>query len=290
MMTNTTEKEINTDNNDGVMPTPEEKNDMVKAVQQEVDQVVETKSVDKRKKTIVEAMEALSETKNALSALDDNDTEKAIQALEQVTGKLELVLARQPDLALAPVDVKPIVHDVFSSTKTIETLLEEAEQALKHGEVQKARHLLSGLASEIIVETTSIPLATFPDAIKAIAPLLDEGKAEAAKTALHTLLGTLVVSKQVIPLPVERARALLKKAEELMKKPERTDEESTQILNNIAEAKRQLEMAQLLGYGHKKDFEDLYEQIKEIDKKAKAGKSGTGFFDELTAKFKALFD
>ena len=292
-MSNTKAKEELNDQCDaniGSVAVPEEKSEMVQAIQQEVEQVVETKAIDKRKKTIEEAAMTLSETNNALAALDEGDIDKTIHALEEVTGKLELVLARQPDLALAPVDVKPVVYDVYSSTQTIEYLLDDAEQALKHGEAQKARHLLSGLASEIVIETTSIPLATYPEAIKAIAPLLDEGKTKEAKAALQTVLDTLVISKQVIPLPVERSRVLLKRAEDLMEKKERTQEETDQITTFIVAAKQQLEMAQLLGYGRKKDFGELYSHIKEIDKKAKAGKSGSGFFDEMTAKFKAIFD
>ena len=39
-----------------------------------------------------------------------------------------------------------------------------------------------------------------------------------------------------------------------------------------------MEFAQALGYGSKKDFKNLYEQIEEIEEKTEGGKSGTGFF------------
>lgn len=148
----------------------EPKSAMVEAVQPAVDQVVEGKTAEKRRQTIGEAVTALTETKNALAALDEKDTTKALDALAQVTGKLELLLARSPRLALAPVDVQTVVHDIFAGTDTIEAILDEAEYALRHGEVQKARHLLSGVASEIVITTTSLPLATYPKAISAVAP------------------------------------------------------------------------------------------------------------------------
>lgn len=270
----------------------EPKSAMTEAVQPAVDQVVEGKAFEKRKQTMAEAVTALAETKKALAALDEKDTARALDALAQVTGKLELILARQPELAFAPVDVQTVVHDVFAGTDTIEDLLDEAEHALKHGEVQKARHLLSGLASEIVIQTTSIPLATYPGAIKAVAPLIDEGKIDEAKAALQAALGTLVVSSSVaIPLPVERARAMLKEAESLAEKSDRSTEEEKRLGAMLDDARKQLEMAELLGYGRKKkDFQEIYDQIKAVASKVKSGKSGKGFFDELTASFRSLFD
>jgi hypothetical protein len=47
--------------------------------------------------------------------------------------------------------------------------------------VQKARVLIRDLASEIIISVVSIPLQTYPDAIKAVAPLIDRGKIRPAQ-------------------------------------------------------------------------------------------------------------
>jgi len=269
----------------------EPKSAMVEAVQPAVDQVVEGKTAEKRRQTIGEAVTALTETKNALAALDEKDTTKALDALAQVTGKLELLLARSPRLALAPVDVQTVVHDIFAGADTIEAILDEAENALKHGEVQKARHLLSGVASEIVITTTSLPLATYPKAISAVAPLIDQGKIDEAKAALQAVLGTLVSSSVVIPLPVERARAMLKEAESLVEKSDRSAEEDKRLGALLDDARKQLAMAELLGYGRmKKDFKDIYDQIKSVKEKAKSGQSGKGFFDDIMATFRSLFD
>ncbi|MBQ0834134.1 YfdX family protein [Marinobacter sp.] len=270
----------------------EQKSAMTEAVQPNVDQVVEGSAAEKRKQTTEEAVSALAETKNALAALDEQDASKALNALSEVTGKLELILAQDPQLAFAPVDVQTIVHDVFASTDTIKTLIDDAEYALKHGEVQKARHLLAGLASEVVIKTTSLPLASYPEAIKAVAPLIDQDKTDEAKAALQAVLGTLVVSNSaIIPLPVERARAMLKEAESLAEKSDRAEAEEKRFGAMLKDAKKQLEMAELLGYGRrKKEFEDIYTQIKEVEAKVKSGKSGKGFFDEITASFRSLFD
>ena len=273
-------------------PQQEPKTAMTQSVQPAVDKVAEGEVAEKRKQTIEEATTALAETKKALGALDEQNTAKALDALAVVTGKLELIVARDPQMALAPVDVQTVIHDVFSGTTAIEDMIDEARRALKHGEVQKARHLLSGLASEIVVQTTSIPLATYPQAIKAVAPLIDQGKLDEAKVALQAVLGTVVVSKNsVIPLPVERARAMLKEAASLAENAERTKEESKRLTEMLKDAKKQIELAELLGYGgRKKEFRDIYTQLQEVEKKVASGRSGKGFLDGIVTSFRSLFD
>ena len=67
--------------------------------------------------------------------------------------------------------------------------------------MQQARALLSGLASESELQVTNLPLATYPAAIKAVAPLIDAGKKDEAKAALQLALNTLVVERFITPLP-----------------------------------------------------------------------------------------
>ena len=40
-------------------------------------------------------------------------------------------------------------------------------------------------------------------------------------------------------------------------------------------------MAQLLGYGDQNDYESLYTQLDDIEKKTEEGQSGKGFFDKM---------
>lgn len=73
--------------------------------------------------------------------------------------------------------------------------------------VQRARSLLEGLGSEIVFTVTNLPLATYPDAIKAIVPMIDEGRIKEAKVALGLALNTLVLTNHVVPLPILRLDA-----------------------------------------------------------------------------------
>ena len=268
---------------------PEPKPEVVTEVQPEVQKETDSQAADKRKQVLDEAVSALALTKSALAALDEKESARALATLAEVTGKLELIVAREPTLALAPVDVRTIVHDLFANTETVEAMTDEALDALKHGEVQRARRVLALLASEIVIAVTNIPLATYPAAVKSVVPLIDQGKIEEAKAALQLALGTLVETLSVIPLPILRAKLLVKRAETLTEDGQRSEASGERLQDLLNEARQQLEMAELLGYGKKKDFEPLYSELKKIKEKTGGGGCGKGWLDEIKARLSKLF-
>ncbi len=287
---NATNKEINEQAAVSSLPvSPEAKPEVVTEVQPEVQKETDSQAADKRKQVLDEAVSALALTKSALAALDGKDAARALATLAEVTGKLELIVAREPTLALAPVDVRTIVHDLFANTDTIEAMTDEALDALKHGEVQQARHVLALLASEIVISVTNIPLASYPAAVKSVVPLIDQGKIEEAKAALQAALSTLVETRSVHPLPALRARLLLKRAEPLVEDGQRSEASNERLETLLNEARQQLEMAELLGYGKRKDFESMYDELKKIKQKTGGGGGGKGWLDEVKAKLSRLF-
>jgi hypothetical protein len=183
-----------------------------------------------------------------------------------------------------------VTHDLLASPDTVKAIIHDAENYLEDGEIQKARPLVANLASEIVISSTSIPLATYPAAIKAIAPLIDEGRLDEARAGLQAALNTLVVTTdEVIPLPVVRAQQLLMKAESLAENQERTVKENENLTDMLAAARVQLNMAELLGYGSKKSFMPLYEQLDMIEDKIAGGKGGKGWFDKIKQQVLELF-
>ncbi|WP_440549835.1 heat resistance protein YfdX2 [Stenotrophomonas maltophilia] len=287
---NATNKEINEQAAVSSLPvSPEAKPEVVTEVQPEVQKETDSQAADKRKQVLDEAVSALALTKSALAALDGKDAARALATLAEVTGKLELIVAREPTLALAPVDVRTIVHDLFANTDTIEAMTDEALDALKHGEVQQARHVLALLASEIVIAVTNIPLASYPAGVKSVVPLIDQGKIEEAKAALQAALSTLVETRSVHPLPALRARLLLKRAEPLVEDGQRSEASNERLETLLNEARQQLEMAELLGYGKRKDFESMYDELKKIKQKTGGGGGGKGWLDEVKAKLSRLF-
>lgn len=268
---------------------PQEQSKAAQSVQPEVDAVAAKKAAEKRKAILADAQAALNETRSALKLLEEKKPKEALAALERVTGKLELIVARDPKLALAPVSSKVITHDLLANLDTVKSVIKEAKDYMDDGEIQKARPLVANLASEMVFETTSIPLATYPDAIKAVAPLIDDGKIDEAKTALQVALNTLVVTvDDVIPLPTLRAEQMLKNAEKLAEQKDRTDKDNKTLADLLKGAREQLKLAQLLGYGDKKAYKPMYEQIEQIEKKSEGGKSGKGWFDKIKKQISDL--
>ncbi len=239
------------------------------------------KADEKRQEIISEAVSALQETFNALKALEAGKKEEALKALANATGKLELVVARDPKLAFAPVDVSMTTFDVLATAQDVTMARKEVMRLLKEGNLPAARELLNSLRSEVVVSVAAIPLATYPDAIKAVTPLIDQGKVEEAKAALEAALSTLVVTRHVIPLPLLRVDEALVIAEVLAEKKDRDEKENQALENALDAAVEQLKLAEALGYGTHADYEVLQDQIREIREKVSGGKSGTGFFEKL---------
>ena len=110
---------------------------------------------------------------------------------------------------------------------------------------------------------------------------IDDGKQDEAKRVLQTALNTLVITNTTIPLPVVATQELLQEAEKLAEKADRKEDENKRLSELLTAAHNNLEFAEVLGYGTKKDFKDLYAQLDEIKDKTSSGKSGSGFFAKI---------
>jgi hypothetical protein len=249
---------------------------------QQIEKNAQDKTAEKRREIVSEAVAALDDTRAALKALDDKDGGKALSILQGVTGKLEIILARDPGLNLVPAAVTAVTYGVIATPEDVRRMRGQAEDLLNEGKIQAARRLLQVLASETDINTSNIPLVTYPAAIKQAAKLIDEGKMEDAKNVLQTALNTVVVTQTIVPLPVVAAQEMLKEAEKLAESKERKDEDNKRLTVLLDGAQTSIKLAQELGYGQKNDFEHFYEEIDKIRDKTSDGKSGTGFFDLIT--------
>jgi uncharacterized coiled-coil DUF342 family protein len=106
---------------------------------------------------------------------------------------------------------------------------------------------------------------------------------------LQVALGTLVTTDEIVPLPVLRAELLLDGAEALAENKERTNEDNDTLDDLLKSARTQLKLADLLGYGGKKSFEPLYQQLDQIEEKTSDGKSGKGWFDKIRQQISDMF-
>ena len=222
---------------------------------------------EKAQQIASEAVEVESETQKAIVALENKDTKDAVTILRGVSSKLDNLLAKNPGLALVPADVEADVFDFEGDNKEVANAIDEVEKLLKHGKLQSARQVVSDMASEIRVTTTSIPLGTYPAAIKQVIPLIESGKIDQAVVDLNSVLDTLVVTIEIMPLPVLRAEELLTVAAGLEHRDDLSKEKNRVEIQQFTDAaKDKLELAQLLGYGNKDDYKTLYKEIDAIHK------------------------
>jgi hypothetical protein len=235
---------------------------------------------------LADAVLALDATRTALTALDKGDKGTALAALERASGKIDLVVSRDPRLAFAPVEVGTTILDLYATPDTVMAAVRDAKDDLSLNRVQLARRLLKDLASEADTHVAEIPLATYPAAIKAIAPLIDAGKMDEAKAALEAALNTIVVVTYVVPLPRVRAQALLQEAKQLATKSNRTQDDGKKVHSYIDATRSQIQLAEALGYGSKDDYRPLYAQLDDIQKKTETGQPGKGLFARLEQSLK----
>ncbi len=247
------------------------------------DAEMQSQTADKRKTLIADATSAIQETQAALKHLDEGNTKAALSALERATGKLDVILARDPTLKLAPAGVGVVTYDLQGGLDAVNEVRKQAQNFMAAGQLQEARRLLRNLASETVISVTNIPLATYPDAMKTAVKLIDQKKTDEAKRVLQTALNTQLVTDTIIPLPIVKAQEALKNAESLAAKQERSKDDNDRLKTSMDEARGQLEFAQALGYGTKKDFDKMYAQLTEIRDKTADNKAGTGWFAKIKA-------
>ncbi len=232
---------------------------------------------------IKQAVDIIKKTTEAVKFIKEDKIDEAEKVMAQVVGELEIIIAKNPELALVPVDVAYETRDLVVDIPTVYKMTEAAQKAMDDGYYQSARKILSDLASEIVVKTSNLPLATYPDAMKMAVRLLSEGKKDEASAVLISALNTLVVVEQNIPLPVIRAEEYIKAAASVT---EGQEQNKIEIAVNLLEnADYQLKLAEALGYGKRdKEYKELAEAIDVLKKAIQEKQETKTLFDDLKNK------
>jgi hypothetical protein len=232
-----------------------------------------------------EAMAAIQETHNAIKALSENKKDEALAALERATGKIDILVGRNPKNALIPVELEVEVIDAApADVRAIRSLAEAAEEALDEKDYPTARVILQGMVSEIRVRTYNLPLATYPAVMRDAAKLIDQGKLDEAKVMLQGALNTLAVVDHVRPLPVVAAQLAIAEAEKKAKE----DKNAAQALLTLARA--ELQRAKELGYaGKDPEYAALDKAIDEVERQVKGGEESGSAFARLRERVGSFF-
>ncbi|MFA5301381.1 MAG: YfdX family protein [Bacteroidales bacterium] len=239
-------------------------------------------------KLIEEGVSAIDITYQALAAIEGGNKDKAIELIEKGVGKLEVLLARDANLVLIPIINTIKTEDFQGDLEAIKTIKKAVKKAIKDDYFQVLRDEIAKLGSEVRIETVSIPILTYPDALKLSASFLENDEIDLAKETLQTALNTLVLSEQRIPLPILRAQSLLEKAK---MQDAKEDDMKKEVLTLLENAEYQLVLAEELGYGNRdKEYKELNDAINEIRKSVKADGDSQGLFDKIIEKLSTFKD
>ncbi|MHC0067626.1 YfdX family protein [Nostoc sp. UIC 10890] len=253
--------------------------------QQEIDNERQ-KATDEAQRCIdQEAVSALKETRNAINAIDQKNTQEALQALERATGKLEILVARYPELGFVPVSAQVNIIDLApDNSNEIERIRNRIKSTVNGDDFRTARQLLNSLVSEIRTTIFNLPLETYPDAMKEAARLLKEGKTDEAKTVLQLALSTLVVTEVARPLPLLRADI------DIMSAIAIADSDRERTLRLLEDARNHLRLTQQLGYAKgDPEYAELEQAIQDIERQVRANERTADPLSRLLEKFSSFF-
>jgi len=240
-----------------------------------------------QKKLIQEAINSLKYTNDALIALNKNDKASAEKNIEKALGKLEVILAAKNAPKFLPIDSSVTMVEYIGTKKDVENTVDTVRDLLKHNKVQVARTLLNTLQSEIDIKVVSLPLVTYPDALKLAAKYLHENQVSKAKSVLEVALSTFDTTTTVIPLPLLKATDLINVSASLSKNGKKEE-----ALKYLQAAEDELDVAQALGYVSHSDttYKALHTAIKNVRKEIKGKNRAEKLFDELKRELKDFKD
>ncbi len=258
----------------------ENKNLTSQEVSTKATQTATIKAKDNKVKLIQEALESLKFSAKAVDELNKNKTDDAKKSIELALGKLESILASEHTPKLLPIENQMVVKNFIGTSDDVKKALEEVKSLLAKGKVQEAGELLISLQSEIDVTTVSLPLASYPDALKLASKYLIEKHPAKAKHVLEIALNTFAQDEQIIPIPLINSLELVDVASKIAK------EDKEQALKHLALAKDDLKKAEALGYisSSTTTYKQLDELIEKTQKEVKGPNKAEKLFKELGEK------
>jgi hypothetical protein len=230
-----------------------------------------------------DAIAAVGLTGEAIKLITENKKDDALASIERATGKINILIARNPASALIPVSVEVVVIDTAPvDSKVIDQIVQRATDATKHRELPLARILLASLVSELRIRTTSLPLATYPGALQQAAQLLDQGKNQDAGKVLLTALNTLVMVDHVIPLPLILAQAAIDAANS-----QRQNKDIALTL--LKTARNEANRSRLLGYlSSDSEYKGLDDEISSLESAINGKGDTSSMFSHLRDRISAF--
>ncbi len=258
------------------------KNLSSKEVSTHATKVATKKAKDNKVELVKEALESLELSAKAVKQIDSKKIDEAKKSVQEALGKLESILASEKVPKVLPIDNQIVVKNFVGTSKDVAAVLDKVKKLLDSGKVQEAGELLISLQSEIDITIVSLPLVSYPDALKLASKYLIENQATKAKGVLAIALNTFVKDEQIIPIPLINSLELVSKASEIAK------DDKEQALKHLEWAKDELLKAEALGYvsSSSTTYKQVGELIENIEKEVKGDNKAEKLFKELTEKLK----
>lgn len=240
--------------------------------------------VKRNSQLVKEAVAANKDILTAIEQLQKHKKDDAYKTLADAAGKLDIVLARDPHLLLAPIDVRSHTITLAMKPDEIKHAVKLAKTELDAGHIQTVRNILKPLSSEIRFSTDYLPMGSYPAAIRAAAAKVQKGDLKGAEGDLYGVLSTIVTTEEAIPLPPIIAKADVYEAEHIVKESKDKDKAKNKTQNQdlamtlLQKADKQLELSSLLGYGN---FKDVKKEIASVESRIKNNSSDTHLFGKL---------
>ncbi len=209
-----------------------------------------------------EAMTAVIETQTLLQLIESGKKKEAIEEGHRLIGKFKVLLLKDPSVSTILVDANFHKDMLITDIETVRSIANTAKLEIENRHYQDAAALLNKLKSEIVIQNVLIPAATYPDAIKVAIALLKDGNTEASKMILQQVLGTLIIEKTILPIPILKAEQFIIAASKIKVDAENYIEAATNLINH---ADYQLHLAEEMGYGKKdKAYAELYKSLHDL--------------------------
>jgi hypothetical protein len=264
----------------GIMYANAPESNTVKQVKTSAVAHAKSNAVSKQKELVKEAIDSLKYTHEALVALGERDKEKAIDSIEKALGKLEVILSAKESPKFLPIKNFVVVNEFIGTSQGVRGTVKLAKELLVAGKVQQARKILMPLTSEIDVTTVSLPLVSYPDALKLASTYIHSDKIDKAVDVLTIALNTFDEETVVLPIPLIKATDLIAAASE------KAQSDKEKALLYLAAASESLKVAKELGYvsNNGVTYKILQEKIDEIEKEIKGKNKAEKLFDALKEK------
>jgi len=246
------------------------------------------KESKKQKETFHEApkeiVDGFNQTLEAISALEENNSDKAKKALKEATKNFNLALKKAPKLDLVPFAQEIVVHEFLGSSESVKKSLALAENLIEKYDTQTARMVMMPLEDEMIITTNSIPMKLYPIATKDALKALEKGDKEGALEILNVSLNTIVSETVLMPVALLVAEDLVLSASAIDK------EKKEDALNLLTLAQDELKKAVYLGYTtkHAPAYQALDEEIEAVKKEIKGKNIVEKLYDKVKESFQSL--